>query len=249
MKDRKKIILYIMLLIIYIMAVIFMLLLHDKKEVRFFVKKTEYQPRKISVIDSVETNDCVIDKENRIQITGKDPFIVYDVSPVWVWDVSLDITNDYTGYYKIYYGLDYIFSEKNIGNADGGNNEFIIGNYINSIRVDFEEASVGDVYHIQNNGKLYLNNREQTDIVNILINEIAYGLFFFGFVIAYILNRIIKKRYKNLFIVYVCSIFVNYVWILAATGNTEISTRIWIFIMSCIGLVFVGNIKGIEEKE
>ncbi len=249
MKDKKRIILYVMLLLIYIMIVLFMLLLHDKKEVRFFVKRAEYHPQEIDIIDSVKTNDCVIDQENCIQITGDDPFIVYDVPPVWVWDVSLDITDDYAGFYKIYYGLDYIFSEKNIGKADGGNGEFIIGDYINSIRIDFEQSSLGDVYRIRDDGRLYLNSREQTNIVNVLIKEMAYGLVFFILAGAYMLSRIIRKRYQNLLSIYCCSIFVNYIWIIAAVNNPEVSIKIWIFIMNCIGLIFVGNIKGIEEKE
>lgn len=249
MKDKKRIMLCFMLLVIYIMIVLFMLLLHDKKEVRFLVKKTEYYPQEISVIDSVKTNDCIIDQENCIQITGKDPFIVYDVSPVWVWDVSLDISDDYAGYYKIYYGLDYIFSEKNIGKAYDGNNKFIIGNFINSIRVDFEQSSIGDAYGIEDDGRLYLNNNKQTNIVDVLIKEMVYGLVFFIFASAYMLSRIIRKRYNNLFIIYICSIFLNYIWIIAAVNNAELFIKIWIFIMSCIGLVFIGNIKGIEEKE
>lgn len=249
MKDKKRIILYFVLFLIYIMIVLFMLVLHDKKEVRFFVKKAEYHPQEINVIDSVKTNDCVIDQENCIRITGNDPFIVYDLSPVWVWDVSLNISDDYAGNYKIYYGLDYIFSEKNTGKAYGGNNEFIIGDYVNSVRVDFEQSSIGDEYSIRDDGRLYLNNRKQTNIIDVLIKETVYGFIFFIFASVYMLSRIIRKRYKNLFFIYCCSIFVNYIWIIAAVNNLEVSIKIWIFIMSCIGLIFVGNIKGIEEKE
>lgn len=244
-KSNVKI-LYCILSILFILIVMGEFIIYNKKEIRYIIKREEYPKVTFGIEDAVTYNDCVIDKEGNLRITGDDPYLLYTVNPLWAWNISIDCLGGFKGKYKVYYALNENFSEEKTKFEKG--NEIIIGDFVNALRIDIEDTSKGKEYRILNNGNLILNGESRVNIRYLISTLFIYLLFAF-LMYVYLVRTVWGEKFAIYLIGYLYLLAINHVWAEAVSKNIEISVRIIMLVSLCCGLLFVREIVRIENEK
>lgn len=227
------------------------LILCNQDKLRYIVKNEEYTYTSIDPFEYVELNDCIV-KDEKLCVTGNDPYIVYKLTPTWVWDVYVNMLKDYEGTYKVYYAFRGGFSENNIGTYYKTNSkpEMRIGQYIDFIRIDFNDVTMNDTYSIvEKKPTIEVNRNERIKFW--IHNTIEMFLLTFcqvflcGKVSYDVLMRVNYIRRAVFLIVY--NILTIKVWVDIVSMNPELYIRsMFLGAMVCTFLWF-GNM--VLEKE
>lgn len=246
---KSKIKVYACLFLLFILVLSLLFAKYNKDKIRFILKNDEYQENVIDIKNAEEFHDCYVD-QGKLNITGNDAYIVYRIKQSWVYDVSLDILVDYSNSYKIYYAYNQGFAENEVAQKEKGQEKYIIGNYVNQIRIDFEQTAPGDIYELNRNGEIYLNNHEDydfylSDCLNIFIWLLLYVVIMESY-LFFLIKR--GKMYKTIGVVYVYDLLAGAIWMRAFSQNPEFITRILILIMIGLGALFWGENTEIENR-
>lgn len=226
LKNKKKQI-AAFIVCIFTLYVFCLLLWHNFDKIRYVFDNDEYIYKSVNAENYMEVNDCIL-KNGEMIITGDDPYVVYKLDPMWVWDVSPEMFKDYGGTYQVFYALQEGFSESKVAkfyNTDS-KPELRVGKYIDKLRIDFNDIVVGDVYKIveDDDSAIIINANEKIDfwshnIKEIFIITICYILIS-GVTLYLVLVRDklqIKCPYSIIYIVLITNVWmqilsINYKW-------------------------------------
>lgn len=239
---RKLVWMPIVFIIIYIIVICVSIVhnSHIKTAIKSNDMHTQYKCEKTNIVG---IHDCLLDEENKIKILGGDPFLIYEFEPLDVGLVSVSGIKDYKGVYKLYYAMDEPFSEYRVATTRE-NNLFVVGERVNTIRVDFENVPVGATYDLSDYVGLVINENLNDIFLSVLIFIVYVVLSLLCFIYFLWKNRVLR-----MIVAWGYSIIISAIWVHCIFIQTDMLVSMAMLIVACAGLFLaVNKVKFGEEK-
>ena len=245
---KSKIKVYACLLGGFVLVLLLFFAWTNKDKLRFILKNEEYPERILNILNAQGFNDCYVD-DGKIYITGNDAYVVFETEPLWVYDISVNSLSGYLDSYKIYYSLGQGFTEEKVAFKKGNSGKYIIGDYVNEIRLDFEQASNGDSFRIDKKGSMFINMKEDygyhlQDCIQIFWQVFLY-IIGAGVYMVFLIKK--KQGTKTIGIVYVYLLLMGSIVISVFSKSPDLSTIVFTLAIVVLGAFFWTNNTEINE--
>lgn len=241
---EKKLVTYLLLIVIYF-AIIGIVIINTKV-IKVGFSGDDYIYYECTKENIIEYNDCSVINENELEIVGADPYVILKIDTMPVGDVWLDIIENFSGIYKIYYTSNNSFSENQV--AEKLEEISFVGEEINLIRIDFEQVKQGEKYSLVDNVKIILNgNTEQ--MTKRCLEMMWPGIAFVIVSSLYMFWLVKKGKNRNFILTWIFSIVSSCVLVRYISRLGDESMIIGILLAICCGMFFWGNSTVFEEKK
>lgn len=184
--------------------------------IKYVLKNDKYQQVDINIEDYVDIHDCVLE-ENRVIITGDDPYIVYYTPRIQAYDITINNKSiiKYTGNYKIYFSDGTIFSEDFVGKKEREMDFcYSINSNVQAVRVDFEGVTKDEYTILEKKIATINDNTRIPQLISLLVTRLflvcIYIVISYLYTILLIYRKMYRKYYVNLiYIVLSSDIVIN----------------------------------------
>lgn len=244
---RKLVWIYILFIIIY--ATTICISIFHNKNIKIAVKSNDtYIQYKCEKMNIVAAHECLIDEDNKIEILGNDPYLVYEFPTLEVGIVTVSGFKNYSGEYKLYYAMDEPFSEDRVATiSKRQRNTFVIGARVNSIRIDFEKVPVGAKYNLTDHVGFVVNENLENVSNDILKSVYIFMVYVFLSFLCFIYFWR-KDKFLRMIIAWGYSIGVSVVWICCIFVQSDMLVNVTMLLVACAGLFLAVNNVILEEE-
>ena len=243
----KKSLVFVLIAICYIAISLSPLMKNEK--LQSVIHYDDYIKLECDISDVVQFNGCRITEQNELEIVGQDAFLVIEIPLTQVEFITVDVMENYSGAYIIYYAIDAMFSEvQTLTSMKGWSNIFFLDEAVNTIRVDLENVSVGNKFNLKNDANVIINGDMQ-EFVSDIWQAIYIYLGFLVISIIYILFLFLRRKYIGLGVAAIFCIIVSRIWLACVTAQMGMFVNIMILLVACLGMFFWGNCMLVEEEK
>lgn len=242
----RKYIKYIKYISYVLLMVVYIVIAYKFVTTNNIINSAAAEPYECTQANIIMLYDCAFTDDNGIELLGPDPYIVMSIPVTDVGVVSVDVIENYTGSYRIYYAMDGAFGEDKIAlRTEEWPNVFIVGETINTFRVDIEGFTETS-FHLVDEFKVTLNANIE-EIANNFKSALSVCALYMIVSAIYMFILLLKNRFVGIAMTYVYNILILYVWVLCISMRIDMFVNVLILLIASAGMLFWGKCTALEE--